>query len=179
VPFQVRSTFRKKGGTLVEGKPIEQDPVVAAVTGLPHVAYVRLSGITAGADRAELFQAIDRLLDDADTVAGLCVEEGPGSGTISFHLPMNRHVAEALEQMAALARNHGGSAGVETGLAAVTLVGTGLLDAPAIAARATRSLASASVVLRAVSSGHLSLTLLVSEPDYLEAQRALHGEFLE
>jgi aspartate kinase len=178
VPFVVRSTFLKKGGTLVEGKPIETGPEVAGVTGFPKVAAMRVTGLPAGADRSAILEAIDRLLDDPDRVMGFAVEEGAGGGSIAFHLPLSREVPAALETIAALVREHGGSATVESDLAVVTAVGTGYLDVPEISARAVKAVKGAGIAVRCVDGGNLSISVLVPAEAYGRAVQALHREFL-
>jgi aspartate kinase len=176
VPLHVRSTFQRRNGTMVEGVPIEQGPEVAAVSGRPRVANIHLTGLALKGDGSELFQALDSLLDD---VVGLHQYQGEGATHLSFHIPVvpeGEHLIDRLEQVA---KQFGGTLTVDTEHASVSVVGTGVLDAPAVAARAHRALTEAGITPATVVTGNLSLTFLVPHAGYAEAQQALHREFLE
>ncbi len=177
LPFQVRSTFRKRSGTMVEGQPIEQGAEVAAVTGRTRVAQVHLDGLALAPDsRTAFFEALGGLIEEA---TALHQYEDGGRTHVAFHTPVRPELEDLLGRVEALARSHGGSMRVDTGHAAVSVVGTGMLDAPAVAARAHRALAAAGVACATFASGSLSLTFLVPEGAFEAAQRALHREFLE
>src|SRR5262245_13390102 len=116
VPFCVRSAFTKKEGTVVEGKAIEQGAGIAAVTGLPRVLEVTSTSIDAatGATR----------IKDLSGVRGLTAD----SFGLKFFVPPDSENLHVLEEMSA--KLQGGTLSVERGLAAVTMVGTGLLEIP-------------------------------------------------
>jgi aspartate kinase len=176
VPLLVRSTFRERKGTRVEGTPIEQGPEVAAVSGRPRVARVHMTGLALGGAGADLFEALDELLDE---VAGLHQYGDEGTTNLSFHIPVVPEGKDLMDRLARIAATHGGTLKVDTEHAAVSVVGTGVLDAPSVASRAHRALARSEIVPTSVVTGNLSLTFLVPHPAYSEAQQALHREFLE
>jgi aspartate kinase len=177
LPFQVRSTFRKGAGTLVEGRPIEAGPEVAAVTGRERVAEVRLTGLAfSGHARIAFFEALDALLEDAVALH----QYGDGERVhLAFQMPVRPELEDVLVKLRDLAARHGGRLTVEREHASVSVVGTGVLDAPAVAARAQRALAAAGIVPLSFDTGSLSLTFLVPRTAYQTAQQALHREFLE
>lgn len=174
--FEVRSAFRKRGGTVVDGTPIEQGPEVAAVTGHPRVARVRMHGLSPAGDPGAFFAALSETVDD---VSGLAHAADAGKYTCTFHVPLGGEPGEVLNRLAQVARAHGGSLDADTDHAAVTLVGAGIVHAPAVAARASRVLSAAGITPAAIVTGQLSLTFLVPAGSYAEAQRVLHGEFVE
>ncbi len=177
LPFHVRSAFSRKEGTVVQGDAMESGPVVAAVTGLARVAEVRLSGLALSpVARAAFFEALDALLED---LAGLHQYSEGDRAHVAFHIPVIPEAEDILARLRELTERHGGRMSVSMEHAAVSLVGTGVLDAPAVAARAYRALAEAGVAPASFQSGNLSLTFLVPREGYTEAQRALHREFLE
>ena len=176
LPFQVRSAFQKKDGTMVDGTAMEGGPEVAAVSGLPRVARIHLSGLAPGSDRSELYAALDTLFDD---VSGMHQYESQGTSHVVFHVPMVPEVENLMEQLGETAKHHGGTLHVETEHAAVSVVGTGLLDPVLVSSRAYRVLTGAGIVPHSVISGNLSLTFLVPREKYAETQKLLHREFLE
>jgi aspartate kinase len=176
VPVEVGSAFNKRRGTVVEGTPIEQGPEVAAVTGRPQVTRIHLAGLAGTVDRAALFAALDALVED---VAGLHDCENSDGRHVLFHIPAVPGANGTLERLAALAREHGGTLSADSDHAAVSVVGNGILDAPAVAARAHRALTAAGISPHSLTTTPLSLTLLVPGTDYANAQRTLHHEFLE
>jgi aspartate kinase len=175
VPVEVGSAFSKRRGTLIEGTPIEEDPKVVAVTGRPRVVRVHLSGPASASDRAALFEALDTVVDDT---SGLHHDTATDSRHVVFHMPPPEG-GETLERLAALARQHGAACTTDADHAAVTVVGNGLLDLPAVTARAERALSRAGITPQSLTTTPLSLTLLVPGASYEDAQRALHREFLE
>jgi aspartokinase len=160
---------------MVEGTPIEEGPQVVAVTGRPRVVSVCFSGLSGSTDRARVFDALDALVDD---IAGFHHDAANNGHQITFHMPPPEGT-ETLERLSALARDHGAACATDTGHAAVTVVGSGPLDLPAVTARACRSLMAAGIEFESLTTTPLSVTLLVPNASYEEAQRALHREFLE
>jgi aspartokinase len=87
----------------------------------------------------------------------------------------NMHV---LEEMGS--KLQGGTLSVERGLAAVTMVGTGLLDTPRIVEAASEVLAgSPAIPVQAFVSTTIAVTFYVPEESYVEALRRLHAAFVE
>ncbi len=177
IPFHVRSAFSRKDGTVVEGDAIESGPVVAAITGLPRVAEVRLSGLSLSpVARAAFFEALDALIED---LSGLHQYGEADRSHVAFHIAVNPEAEDVLSRLRELTERQGGRMNVSMDHAAVSVVGTGVLDAPAVAARAHRAMAEAGVSPASFQSGNLSLTFLVPHESYAAAQHALHREFLE
>jgi aspartate kinase len=67
--------------------------------------------------------------------------------------------------------NHSG------GLAKVSLVGTGMLNTPGIAARMFRTLADAGINIEMISTSEIRITCIVEQDQALLAVRALHAAF--
>ena len=151
LPFHVRSAFSRKEGTVVQGDAMESGPVVAAVTGLARVAEVRLSGLALSpVARAAFFEALDALLED---LAGLHQYSEGDRAHVAFHIPVIPEAEDILARLRELTERHGGRMSVSMEHAAVSLVGAGGMDAPAVAARAERALAEAGVAAGAVQRG--------------------------
>lgn len=177
LPFHVRSTFRKGNGTMIEGDRFEDGPPVATVTGRPRVAEVRIRDLDFTAnDPSAFFAALDALLDD---VVGLHQYESAEKTAVAFHMSVEPERKEIAERLAALAERFGGRLTMDISHAAVSIVGSGVVDAPAVAARAYKALAAADVKPVSLQTGNLSLTFLVPRAAYTAAQNALHREFLE
>jgi aspartate kinase len=170
VPFCVRSAFTKKEGTVVEGKAIEQGAGIAAVTGVPRVVQVKITGTGASRDR------ICEILESTRDLGGIRGLQDDGS-TLSFVLPATQDTAVMLEELSGKVNAAGAALRVEEQLAALTLVGTGVLDVPQVTSRAVRALAG--VPIRGLGAGSLALTLLVPESAYGDALRRLHAAFIE
>jgi len=164
VPFCVRSAFTKKEGTVVEGKAIEQGAGIAAVTGLPRVLEVTIRGIDAATAASGM--------KDLSGVRGLTAD----SYGLKFFVPVDSENEHVLEEM------HGRMQGlaVERGLAAVTMVGTGLLDVSRVVEEVLNVLAeSPAIPVQALASTTIAVTMYVPEASYAEALRRLHGAFVE
>ena len=165
VPFRVRSAFTKREGTMVEGKAIEQGAGIAAVTGVPQVLEVKIKGID-----------VLRRLEGMNLLTGLRGLTTDGSG-MRFFIPAdsnNEHVLEGI------VRSVGGELSVTRNLAAVTLVGTGLLEISRVVGEASKVLATAPPIpVHALMSTTIAVTLYVPEGSYAEALRRLHEAFVE
>jgi aspartate kinase len=160
MPFCVRSAFTKKEGTVVEGKAIEQGAGIAAVTGVPRVLEVTMNG---AADAA-----IMGSMQDLSGVRGLTADR---AGCRLF-VPADSGNETLLERLQGVS--------VTRGLAAVTLVGTGLLDIPRVVGEASKVLAaSPEIPVHALVSTTIAVTLYVPEGSYGDALRRLHAAFLE
>lgn len=88
---------------------------------------------------------------------------------------------DAAAAMAALEQTKGaiGARSVEavTGLAAVSVVGTGILTDPSYLGRVFRTLADAGVNIVAIGTSEIRLTILVKDADKVKAQQSLHRAF--
>ena len=160
VPFCVRSAFTKKEGTVVEGKAIEQGAGIAAVTGVPRVLEVTMNGLP----HSEIMGSLQEL----SGVRGLTADRAG----YRFFVPADSDNEQILGRFPGVS--------VERELAAVTLVGTGLLDIPRVVGEATKVLAaSPEIPVHALASTTIAVTLYVPENAYAEALRRLHAVFLE
>jgi aspartate kinase len=82
-----------------------------------------------------------------------------------------RLVEPAARQVEGKSVNHSG------GLAKVSLVGTGMLNTPGIAARMFRTLADAGINIEMISTSEIRITCIVEQEQALPAVRALHAAF--
>ena len=98
---------------------------------------------------------------------------------LTFHLPADVDASDLLEKLGTQSRAIGASLEVEQGLAAVTLVGTGVLDATQVASRAARTLTEASIPIQSLQAGSVALTILLPEAAYSNAVQRLHATFVE
>ena len=64
-----------------------------------------------------------------------------------------------------------------TDLAKVSIVGTGMLDAPGYAAKMFRTLAEHQINIEMITTSDIRITCIVKEAQVAEAVRALHAAF--
>ena len=64
-----------------------------------------------------------------------------------------------------------------SGLAKVSLVGTGMLNTPGVAARMFRTLADAGINIEMISTSEIRITCIVEQELAVAAVRALHSAF--
>jgi aspartokinase len=177
VPFIVQSSFEEGEGTVVDEEQFEDGAQIVAVTGRPHVAVIDIADIPPrdGALTA-LFEDLDTLLED---MAGLHQYPASDATTLTFHIPVRPETEDVLDRLRRVCERHRASLNVDPEHAAVSLVGSGSVDAPAVAARGHRALSAAGVACSSLITGNLSLTFLVARGAYAAAETALHREFLE
>jgi aspartate kinase len=80
-------------------------------------------------------------------------------------------VETVVERVEAQSVNHSG------GLAKVSLVGTGMLNTPGVAARMFRTLADAGINIEMISTSEIRITCIVEQEQAEAAVRALHSAF--
>jgi len=175
VPIRVRSSYEEGEGTYVEGSIIEQDVKVTAVTGRPRTASLLIAGLRPESAGAELFEALDGLLEDLAALE--LVPEGEHV-SLRFHIPVLPEGEDLFARLEELAASHGGTLQVDTDHASVSVVGTGILDAARISARGCRALAKHGITPRGILTGNLSVTFPLPPTHYDQALRELHHEFL-
>lgn len=177
VPIHVRSSFHRRPGTMIVSEvPMEDRNRVRGVAHELSVAKVTVLGVP---DRPGVAAAVFEPLSRAGISVDVIVQNVSSQGHTDLTFTVNEdELAHALELVEPASREIG-AAGLSQsgGLAKVSLVGTGMLGTPGIAARMFRTLAEARINIEMISTSEIRITCIVERTQAETAVRALHAAF--
>jgi aspartate kinase len=177
IPILVTSSFSEGPGTLIhKGAIMEARNKVSGVAADRNVAKITLRAVP---DRPGIAAAIfDPLADEGISVDTIVQNASVNRMTDLTFTVARTDLKRAVEvvEKTSLSR---GSEGVVTadGLAKVSVVGTGMQNAPGYAATMFRALYEAQVNIEMITTSEIRITCLVDEKQVTEAVQALHTAF--
>ena len=176
VPLVVRSSLNNSEGTvvkevvsvermLISGVALDTDAVRIAVLGLRDVPGVA-------------FKVFDTLAQKNINVDVILQSIGR-SGTKDISFTVNK---DDLEDAVATLEEHKERLGFkelhsERGIAKLSIVGSGMLSNPGVAAKMFESLYNEGVNINMISTSEIRITVLISEKDGVRAMNAVHDAF--
>ena len=176
VPLVVRSSLNNSEGTvvkevvsvermLISGVALDTDAVRIAVLGLRDVPGVA-------------FKVFDTLAKKNINVDVILQSIGR-SGTKDISFTVNK---DDLEDAVATLEDHKERLGFkelhsERGIAKLSIVGSGMLSNPGVAAKMFESLYNEGVNINMISTSEIRITVLISEKDGVRAMNAVHDAF--
>ena len=179
IPVRIKNAFNPDStGTLITGKAEVRPGVVKAVTLIPDVAVVTVSGfgmIGRPGTAARVFDLLGK-----NRINILMISQSVSEANISF--VVKRDVAQqAISVLEASLLGTGviREVELEDDVCVVAAVGAGMRGMPGIAARVFRAVAKRDVNIRMIAQGssELNISFVVKEEDAEEAVRAIHEEF--
>jgi aspartate kinase len=177
VPIHVRSSFHRRPGTMIVADvPMEDRNRVRGVAHEKQVAKITLLAVP---DRPGVAAAVFEPLG----VHGISVDVIVQNVSSEGHTDLTFTVVEGdLAQALALvepAAKEVRAQGVShsPGLAKVSVVGTGMLGTPGVAARMFRTLADAGINIDMISTSEIRITCIVERDEAERAVQALHSAF--
>ncbi|MGK7310599.1 MAG: aspartate kinase [Candidatus Longimicrobiales bacterium M2_2A_002] len=178
VRVRVRSTLGgdDEGTLIARREPTMEDPAITGVASEGGYARLVLRGLPP--EMAVMTTLLERLTGASVSVDLLSQVDGP-DGRRSIQLTVrDAERPEARAECAALVDERGGT-GVEekTGLARVTLVGSGMHKRPGVFARVFRTLEDGGVAVHDVSASSTSIIVMVDADDEERAVRLLYAGF--
>lgn len=190
VEVLVRSSLNDRPGTIIgAGGAMERAGTLSGVVHDLDVARVTVAGLPPGpATLAQIFTPLAAAEISVDVIAestgpGGEIELGftIGEGELATALPLIERAARGWGARRAAPAPGTAEAGVrvvaQSGLAKVSLVGTGMLNRPGYVARLFATLAAAGVDCLMVSTSEISVTCVVRREAAEEAVRRIHDQF--
>ena len=177
VPIHVRSSFHRRTGTMIVAEvPMEDRNRVRGVAHEKQVAKITLLSVP---DRPGVAAAVFEPLGAHGISVDVIVQNVSSEGHTDLTFTVSEgDVAQALalvgpvaEEVQARGTSH------SLGLAKVSVVGTGMLGTPGIAARMFRTLAEAKINIEMISTSEIRITCIVEREDAERAVNALHSAF--
>ena len=182
VPILVASSFTDAKGTLIHGD-IEMNSNVGEirnrVRGIAtdtNVAKITVLGVI---DRPGIAASLFEPLANADISVDVIVQNASVDGTTDMTFTVTRtDLARALEVVEPVVKELGSRGMVsDEGLAKLSIVGSGMQDAPGYASQMFRALASRGINIDAITTSEIRITCLISESQIAEAACTLHDAF--
>ena len=182
VPILVASSFTDAKGTLIHGDIDMNSNVgeirnrVRGIATDTNVAKITVLGVI---DRPGIAASLFEPLAEADISVDVIVQNASVDGTTDMTFTVTRtDLTRALEVVEPVVKELG-SRGTRSdeSLAKLSIVGSGMQDAPGYASQMFRALAGRGINIDAITTSEIRITCLVSESQVADAACALHDAF--
>ncbi len=177
IPILVASSFTQNPGTLIHGgASMEVRNKVRSVTYDLDVAKITVVGVP---DRpgiaASIFQPLAAAGISVDTIVQNASIENITDLTFTVAKSQS---AKAMEVVEPIAKSIGARQCVsDSKLGTVSIVGTGMQNAPGYAARMFGALSEQGINIQLITTSEIRITCIIDEPKVKDAVRALHRAF--
>ena len=177
VQLEVRSSMEKIEGTVIEGEAtMEQNLVVRGVAFEDEITKVTVLGLTNSlTSLSTIFTTLAQNHLNVDIIIQSTTEGG--SANLSFSI----HTNDLLETLNVLEDNKDvlgyEQLDAENKLAKVSIVGSGMISNPGVAAKMFEVLAANNIQIKMVSTSEIKVSVVVEENHMLKAVEALHSAF--
>jgi aspartate kinase len=177
MPILVACSFNDKPGTLIHGwVSMEQRNKVRGIAHDLNVAKVTVLGVP---DRPGIASAIFEPLAKANISVDTIVQNASVQNLTDLTFTVARgDLEKALKLIEPIAKSIGASKCVsDSTLAKVSIVGTGMLNAPGYAATMFRSLAEQKINIQLITTSEIRITCIIAEDKAKDAVKVLHKAF--
>lgn len=177
VPIHVRSSFTGCAGTMIVAElPMEDRKRVRGVAHETDIAKITVLDVP---DKPGVAAAIFDPLSEHGLSVDVIVQNvsSHGKTDLTFTVAESdlRHALELVQKVCRDIGAQGVSQAV--GLAKVSIVGTGMLGTPGVAARMFRTLAEERINIEMISTSEIRITCLIERAEVERAVRALHAAY--
>jgi len=176
IPLRVKNFFKPENPGTIVYHETSNDRVVKAISMIPQVAIVTVSG-------AELYEAplvitkVFKALYDVSANA-IMVSQSSSQTNISIVVPEEKtpEILKGLEEV--LPKNC--DVAWERDVCVIAVVGSGMRGRPGVAAKVFSAVAEKGINVRMIAQGasELNISLVVKKEDAIKAVRALHDAFV-
>ena len=177
VPIHVRSSFHEGVGTMIVAHvPMEDRKRVRGIAEESNVAKITVVGVP---DRPGIAAAIFEPLGAAGISVDVIVQNIGRSRRTDLTFSVAQSDLKAAEKLVKAAARTIGATRVASasGVAKLSIVGTGMLGTPGIAGRMFRALADAGINIEMISTSEIRITCLVARDQVEKGVRVLHKTF--
>jgi len=177
VPLEVRSSMERENGTIIEEEvSMEQSLVVRGVAFEDEITRVSVLGLPNGlTNLSTIFSILAKNHLNVDIIIQSMTNES--TTNLSFSIK-----SSDLEETMAVLQSHKGELqyeGIEAepNLAKVSIVGSGMISNPGVAAEMFEVLAAGGIQVKMVSTSEIKVSTVIEEAQMLKAVEALHEAF--
>ncbi|WP_144684125.1 aspartate kinase [Bacillus altitudinis] len=177
IPLEVRSSIENESGTLIEEESsMEQNLVVRGIAFEDQMTRVTVSGLSSGLTTlSTIFTTLAKQNINVDIIIQSVTSTNQTSISFSVKTDDLSKTVEVLEE-------YKGALGyeqieTESKLAKVSIVGSGMVSNPGVAAEMFAVLAQKDIQVKMVSTSEIKVSTVVDREDMVKAVEALHDAF--
>ncbi|MEB3055697.1 MULTISPECIES: aspartate kinase [Bacillus] len=176
VVLEVRSSMKQENGTIVRGEcNMEQQSIVKGIAFEDNITRVTIKGLEQGA-LSTVFSTLATAHINVDIIIQSITNEGTVHLSFSIHSDDLRETLEVLEQnQEAL---HYESVEYENHLAKVSIVGSGMVSNPGVAADMFSTLKDENIHIKMVSTSEIKVSVVIDRLHLVDGVEALHQSFM-
>lgn len=177
VRLEVRSSLEKIEGTMIEGEAaMEQNLVVRGVAFEDDITRVTVLGLRNSLTcLSTIFTTLAKNHINVDIIIQSTTETGTANLSFSIHTDDWLETLNVLEENKALLGYE--QLDAENNLAKVSIVGSGMISNPGVAAKMFEVLAANGIAIKMVSTSEIKVSAVVEESYMLKAAEVLHEAF--
>lgn len=177
VPFEVRSSFKVKPGTIVKEEVSSMEDVVVRGVALDkNQAKVMVANIP---DKPGTAARVFRSLSEANVVVDMIVQNigRNGVANLTFTVPRDdtHRASQAVEEV--LQELGGGKVTLVGDIAKLSVVGVGMRTHSGVASQLFSALSDAEVNIQLISTSEIKISVVINENESDHATRAVHSAF--
>ncbi|MCM3357730.1 MULTISPECIES: aspartate kinase [unclassified Psychrobacillus] len=177
IPLRVRSSYEETEGTILkEEVDVENNLVVRGVAFESDIVRLTIEyTVPFNGSLASIFTTLANNHIDVDIIVQSIVEGM--KPTVSFSIK-KESLSEAIHVLEKTKQNLGFTfADFEVGLAKVSIVGSGMVSNPGVAAQMFDRLSKENIPVKMVSTSEIKVSVVVPQGNMIQAANALHDEF--
>ena len=176
VPLQVRSSFHDRPGTTIIKEEELEKVAITGCTGDPNVARLALTRVK---DVPGVAANISNALSDVGINIRLIIQGIRHDQTNDVSVIVSEEDAErSAEVLRGMAEGVGSTeVSVDTDVAKVSVIGSGIASTPGVAGRMFRALADEGINIELISSSEVRIACVIRRDRLPDAVRAIHREF--
>ncbi|MBJ8027808.1 aspartate kinase [Bacillus cereus group sp. N21] len=176
VVLEVRSSMEQENGTIVRGEcNMEQQSIVKGIAFEDNITRVTIKGLEQGA-LSTVFSTLATAHINVDIIIQSITNEGTVHLSFSIHSGDLRETLEVLEQnQEAL---HYESVEYENHLVKVSIVGSGMVSNPGVAADMFSTLKDENIHIKMVSTSEIKVSVVIDRLHLVDGVEALHQSFM-
>ncbi|PLR77729.1 aspartate kinase [Bacillus sp. V3-13] len=177
VPLEVRSSIEREAGTIIEEEvSMEQNLIVRGVAFEDEITRMTVFGLSNSlTSLATIFSTLAKHRINVDII----IQSTTSADTTNLSFSIKSE--DFQEALQVLADNKGvlnyERIESEAGLAKVSIVGSGMISNPGVAAEMFEVLAASGIQIKMVSTSEIKVSAVVEEQQMLKATEALHKAF--
>ncbi|MDD3725767.1 MAG: aspartate kinase [Candidatus Ratteibacteria bacterium] len=178
IPFAVKATFGKGGGTMVKEIALKEGAAVSSVSLDEKQVKITIFRVP---DRpgiaSQIFTALGKENINVDVIVQNVSKES--FTDISFTVNIS-DADKTLKIVKAIAKEIGAQDIIcDTDIAKVSIIGIGMMNHPGVAGRMFDALARENINIEMISTSEIKISCVIKKSDGVKALKALHKEFIQ
>ena len=177
VPIYVASSFSEAPGTLIHGE-VESMETRKKVTGIAYQSNIARITVRGVPDKPGIAAALFDPLADASINVDTIVQNSSVEKVADLSFTVTgADLKRVLDIIGPVLLEIGGQVSSDGNLGQVSIVGSGMQNAPGYASRMFRTLSRAGVNIEMITTSEIRITCIVREDQVKDAVQALHTDF--